>query len=527
MAEGRGIRGALQTRSPRTVFWTSWLVLSAMSGLWAVANPMGAAPDEPSHIVRAAGLVSEQTLGVSTRPGVRELDLPWIFGMTHEMPGCYAFIPDVPASCWPIDFTGIDEVRTTVTTADSYNPLYYAVVGLPSLLPPSLEMLYLMRLASVLLTCGLLALGMRSVAEVARRRWTVAGVAVAIAPMVVFMNSTVNPNAVEASAGVGLWLTLLVALRHPDPSLVTRRWLRAGVLVFALVNAKALSPVFLAVIVITAVALAPWSIVVATVRDRRSWPGIALGTVGAAVAAIWTLMNEQVSGLDTTRFPEFRNPWTALEGALRLTTFYYEGLVGRFGWLDTRPPETVYSWFSAALGLLVVLALAMTDRRGRMVLAALAATVVILPIALQVPVAAQVGLPWQGRYLAAVAVGVPLVAGVLLDRVELPNRLTRNLGLLLFLMIGVVQVVSFGANLRRYVAGVDAPWFEPIDVPWHPPLPATPLMVTYLLVVAGYVWFLLWLAHDAQPADPPAGPPPAVSTDADRASPQEAEATAP
>lgn len=472
-----------------------------LSAVWAVANPIAAAPDEPSHIVKAAGIVRGQTLGELV-DGNRLLELPRIYGYTHQLYGCHAFRPEISAACSPVDFADAATPTPTYTSAANYNPLYYAVVGLPTVLPPSLNVLYLMRLASAVLCGGLLALGIRSVAETAPRRWTVAGTAVALVPMVFFMNSTVNPNAMEAAAGVGLWLTLLVALRRPDPGLLARRWWRAGVLVVALANGKALAPVLLAMLVLTVVGLVGWAPVREVLRDRRAWPGLALGTVGTAVAGIWSLTQEPVSGLDEVAYPQLENRWTAAEYVLRSWTQYYEQTVANFGWHDSQPPHWVYAWVSVALGLLLLLALVAGRRRERVVLVVACAAVVLAPLAFQLPFAPQVGLPWQGRYLAAFALGVPIMAGVVLDgaagRTDLA-ALGRPLTRLVVVMMAVVQVVSFGANLRRYVAGAKAPWFEPVATAWHPPLPVWMLLAGAAVAVALVAGQLAWLLRERQP----------------------------
>ncbi len=489
------LRSALRDRSPRSVFWLSWLVLTALAGTWAVANPMAASPDEPAHVIRAAALVTGSDL-TEVRAGVWSTDVPHIFALMHEMPGCFAFDSTKPATCWPRDYGDVAAIEQVTTSAGNYNPLYYAVVGLPALLEPRLGVLYLMRLASALLSSFALALGLRTVAETARRRWTVAAVAVATTPMVVFMNSSVNPNAIEASAGIGLWLTLLLTLRHPDPALVRRRWWRAGVLVVLLVNAKAFSPLFLAIIVLAAAVLAGWGPVRAVLTDRRSWPGLALGVVGSAAAVLWILRAGAVSGSGIVAHPDLTVP-RALDNVLRLTSSYVEQMFGRFGWHDTPAPGSVYLLLAGALGLLVLLAMAAARRRESLTLTALALAVVALPVVLQVPNATQVGLPWQGRYLMAVSVGVPLVAAVLLDdRLALASRVARRASWLLLALVGLVQVLSFWQNLRRYVAGTAAPWFEAVADPWRPPLPATLLQVAAVLAVAALVALLAWLARD-------------------------------
>jgi 4-amino-4-deoxy-L-arabinose transferase-like glycosyltransferase len=492
------VRTALRDRSPRAVFWSAWVVLTALAGVWALANPMGASPDEPAHIVRAAALVNRAEL-VEERPGRWQTELPRIYALTHEMPGCYAFRSTEPASCWPRDFGDVGATELTSTTAGNYNPLYYAVVGAPTLLEPQLGVLYLMRLVSAALCAFCLALGLRTVAETARRRWVVPAAGVAMTPMVVFMNSTVNPNAVEASAGIGLWLTLLLTLRAPDPALTGRRWWRAGLLVVLLVNAKAFSPLYLGIIVLAAALLAGWGPVRAALTDRRAWPGLALGVAGSLAAVLWILRAGAVSGAGITAFPDLTAE-RALNNVLRLTSSYVEQMFGRFGWHDTPAPGTVYLLLAGALGLLTALALAAGRRRESVALLALAVVVVALPVVLQVPNASQVGLPWQGRYLMAVAVGVPLVAGVLLDaRLRVAGQVARRVSWIVLAVVGVVHVMSFWENLRRYVAGTSAPWFEPVERPWTPLLPEPVLLGAAVLTVLAAVLLLGWLAGGTTP----------------------------
>ncbi|WP_432456753.1 DUF2142 domain-containing protein [Cellulomonas iranensis] len=480
------------------MFWASWVVLCALSGLWALASPVASAPDEPAHIVRAVALVKQAEL-VPGRPGIWTAEVPHIYALTHEMYGCYAFRPEQPAGCWPRDYGDVAAPEWAETAAGGYNPLYYGVVGLPSLLEPRLGTLYLMRMMSALLGSLCLALALRSVAEVAQRRWTVLGVGVATTPMVVYMNGTVNPNSVEAAAGLGLWTVLLLALLHPDPALTTRRWWRAGVLVVLLVNAKALSPLYLALVVLGCVAFAGWRAVRTALADRRTWPGLALGVAGSIAAVGWVLRSGSAAGDGEQRFP-WLQPERALDNVLRKTSVYVEQMIGVFGWIDTPAPGTAILLVSGVLGLLGVLALAVARRREWISLGGLSLAVVLLPIVLQVPNATSVGLPWQGRYLLAVAVGVPVLAGVVLDRRPgLPARAARRATVVALVLLGLVQAACFWWNLRRYVAGLDTPWFESIPEPWAPPVPAGVLFVAGLLVVSAVTALMIRLARDEGP----------------------------
>lgn len=482
--------------SPRAAFWLSLVCLLLLGGAWAVGNPLLAEPDAGAHHVRAVSLVRERDPGPETRPGVRRPEVPALFAQTHLYPLCFHYEPTVPASCAEFETVDLTEGTRSKTSAGDYNPLYYVIVGLPTLLPPGPAVLYLMRFASVALCSVMIALGVRSLAEAPYRRWAVAGTGVALVPIVLNMNSTVNPNAVEAAAGLGLWLTLLVALRHPDPALVRRRWWRAGVLVVFLVNAKPFSPLFLAIIVLAVVASVPWASVAAALRDRNAWPGLALGSAGSVAAVAWILSASSFAGTAAERYPDLDTA-TAGDRLLRLVDGYYTTMIGRFGWLDTPSPTSVYYAVSALLALLLLLALATGRARERAVLVVLCVLVVGLPVALQLPFVSRVGLPWQGRYLEAVAVGVPILAGMVCDRGlrDFPARSGRTVVAIVLGTMAVVHLLSFGANLRRNVAGTEAPWFAPVPDPWVPPLPSALLLVWLGAAAAGTAWFLFRLSE--------------------------------
>lgn len=459
--------------TPRTSFWLSFGFFVALAVPWALATPLGAAPDEASHITAAAGVVRGQLVGVerADSAGRHVLDLPPAYGELEGISSCYRFRPEVSAACArPLEDLSAAAVPVE-TTAGRYNPLYSALVGLPSLLPPSTAALYAMRLASILLASATLAAAVRSVVETARPRWAVLGVAVAVLPMVVFLSATVNPSTVEITAALGLWATLLAALADPHPDLVRRRMLRAGVLVALLVNAKALSPVLLAVVVLSVVAVFPWRATRDLVTDRRAWPGLAVGTVGAVAAVAWIVVIGAVARPADPPFPEL-TPRAAVEQVLLRADPYLANMIGVFGAADAGMPTWAYVLGGGLVLLLGALALAVGIARERLVLLGLAAVVAALPLVLQVPQATQLGLPWQGRYALPVAVGLPVLSGFVLarHRAGLGARLTAGLTLVVAATWAVLQLTGLVSATRRFTVGAAWPWLTAQDVAWQPPV---------------------------------------------------------
>ena len=67
---GRGV-------TPRRAFWSSFALFFALFAVWTLANPLTAAPDEPSHATKAAAVVRGEWVGEPVA------DQPDGFGSVH------------------------------------------------------------------------------------------------------------------------------------------------------------------------------------------------------------------------------------------------------------------------------------------------------------------------------------------------------------------------------------------------------------------------------------------------------------
>lgn len=477
---------ALARRGARAFRW-AWAVLLLLATVWGLSNPLMASPDEPAHVVKAASVVRGQLLGPDAEGG-QAVQVPYFYQLVTAYPTCYMFDPNATGECDPVGPQANDSPTTAVTPAGRYNPLYYAVVGLPTLLPPGDGVLYAMRLLSAALCTFLLALGVRALAEQPRPAWGALGVAAALTPMTVFLTSTVNPAAVEIAAAFALWCQLLTLLRHPDAALTARRMAWVAVSATFLVNARGLSLLYCAVIVVVVLLVSRWQTFLDVLRTRRTWPSFAVIVVACLGAAGWVFGTNSLGSGGTERFPDLTFLGAAKVSVLD-TNHYVLNMVGQFGWMDTHLEPWVHMAFAAGAGVVVLLGLAAGTWRERAALVLLAATTFALPILIHASQARFLGIIWQGRYILPVAVGLPLLAAAVLVRrlhVAVPRDLAVSLATVVAVVVMAVQGFAFGENLHRYVNGEDGGWFSLAPDAWLPPVPLGLLIPLALVAVLAY-----------------------------------------
>lgn len=496
----------------RYFFLLVWVALSGIAGTWALSMPLYSGPDEPAHVIEAAGVVRGDALGpqVDQEPPfsvVTVVEAPRYLANATELPGCFAFQPAVPASCEPAMATGDAGVELT-TTAGHYPPLYYALVGTPTLVLDGARAVYAMRALSVLVGGFVLAVGMVMLRRTSMRRYAVPGGMVALTPMAFFLLGIINPSGLEVALGFTAWAALLPVALDPRPEGVRGRLVVGALSLGLLVNVRASSPVWAIGILLVVVALMTrqrWSLVL---RDRAWIAPVAIGTVGAAAAGAWLLVADPTRSLGGVPVPDYvSNPGLVVRETSARTSGYLREMIGRFGWLDTSPSFFTLAVWSMLVGFLVLLALALGSARHRLVLLALTTAVIVLPLLLQIPTAAKVGLAWQGRYTLPLAVGVVLLAalvvGAAIERhaIDLPGFGGAVLGAVL-----VASVVAFYWGLRRYTVGTDGPFFT-VGGSWAPPFGVVPVLVANLVLELLFVVLLLRGIRAARPHDQVEEPP--------------------
>ncbi|MET0859877.1 MAG: DUF2142 domain-containing protein [Microbacterium sp.] len=461
-------------------FWVALLLAFVVLAAWAVASPHMAAPDEPAHAAKAAATVRGQFAAEEARfrPGRGTFEVPALFQQAWAQP-CFAYQPDVPGGCAPEIGGDLETIVPVESHVARYNPVYYALVGLPSLLPLSEHTFTAMRLVGALINALLLALTFRIIAGLRRPLLPMLGLFAALTPMVFFVGASISPQGPEVFGALLVGTGLMALVFDPRREvLVSRAWaVAAGTVFFAL--ARGLSPGYLLLIVALVALAAPrFETLRDIVSDRRVWPPLVVCAAVSVGAVAYTLLSGSLAlGIV---FPD--PALTAQDVIMRMlldTGAYAEQVIGVFGWGDVRLPLAILAALGGVVLIVVALGFRFASWRGRIVLALLLAASVVVPIAVQLMSFRESGLVWQGRYVMPLVLQAPLLAGFLAGTGRMRIRTSA---VVLTSAVGVLAIAHSAAvavNLHRYIAGAGGPWFGVVDGAWQPALPA--------VVIAGAV----------------------------------------
>jgi hypothetical protein len=472
------------------------LVLFGLAALWAVATPKYAAPDEPAQAVKAAATARGEWLGVRqftpTVPNVR-FEVPATIAEGTN-PGCFAFTPTQPANCLD-PWRSLDGLEPAVSYVGTYPPLYYAIVGLPSLLTAGTDVLFWMRLVSAALSAVFLAVAFVSASRLPRARAAMLGVAVAVTPLALFLAGVVNPSGLEISTALCLWTSGLALLTRRDERYGRSLLISTVVSAAVLVQLRGSSPLYVALIAAALLAVAGWRPVRELLRRRDAQIGLLVVAACAIFAVVWILRVGSLR-LGAGGQPFIGDRVETLQAALSVGLAISE-IIGVFGWLDAYLPTwCYYAWEAVCIALAVG-----TLLRRQWRLAAVAAVTAFLTVAIPTAVAyrkaATLGIVGQGRDIAPLAVGVPVLVGYACFRGLRSTRWVRGGVLVAAVVLGGVQVTGFVQALHRYRTGVNKPIWV-LDAPWNPPIPWLLAVGLFAVLQVALIWW--WRGLHPQPA---------------------------
>ncbi len=378
--------GSLVPRIPRAA-WVCGLVACLNAACWSFITPPFQVPDEPDHFAYVKQLAETRSLPTSSERKysseetlvLKDLRYPEVrLHPSVEAIGSRAAQQKLQEDL-QLTRHSQDAGSPAAGVATSQPPLYYALLTIPYDLASNgtlLDRLELMRLLSALLA-GLTALFsfmfVRETLPGVRWAWTVGGLCVALAPLLGFMSGAVNPDAMLFAVCAALLFALARAFRLGlTPA---RAGALGGVIAIGLLtklNFIGVIPgVFLGLAVLGmraareskgsacrslalagAIGCAPMVVFVTTnILSDRPTLGIVTDAIrithGSALANanyIWQLYLPRLPGT-VNDFP----------GMLTTRQIWFDGYVGRYGWLDTFFPGWAYTVALVAAGLLAAL----------------------------------------------------------------------------------------------------------------------------------------------------------------------------
>lgn len=337
------------------------------------------------------------------------------------------------------------------TPAANYPPLYYILVGWPTLFIDGPFAWLLMRLLTGVMCATLLTIGAVSIARAWGKPVALASIA-AMTPTVPTYFGAINPAGPEIAG-----CFTLAALLMP----VTMDWHKwRGNLVPAgcvaalacLTRPSSLLWVFITVL-LTAICV-PWRSWLPLLKIREFWICIATASIGVALILLWNRIARP--GDSVLGWPEPNMGFSEMVGKMYDARWsYWNGIVALFGWHDNVVPEVVGWAVVCGLIILVVSGLIHGTWPQRLAVVTGVALIPISAYGIQYSLLRTSGIMWQGRYW------LPLIATIGVLCVSITARSTHwrdPLAGTLMTLFTFCQLVLLIQNAYRYTSGLGNPF---------------------------------------------------------------------
>jgi hypothetical protein len=318
--------------------------------------------------------------------------------------------------------------------------------------------------------------------------------------MVLYLAAVINPVGLEIASAISAWAAAM-ALTSLRPEEVSRSTVGAlGVSLAVLILSRALAPlwtVFIAAAFFGIGATTPLRSL-ARRRDVRAWLVVCTGAGVASV--VWDLVAHPFLTEPGTPIARSSSGTDIAVHAVERLTLLVTSSIGRFGWLDAPSPYGVIVAWLAALGAVFIVGTCLARRRGALVATGTLVAWLVLPTVLIISQARQSGILGQGRDFMGLAVGIPIVAGVVAGERTGGRELALRISTVVIAVLAVCQLADFYGALRRYTVGDGGPLnaFASVQGGWHPPVPGEVLVAAFALAIIAFA-VILRRAVMAQP----------------------------
>lgn len=426
------------------------LLIAIVLGGWALASPIGAAPDDDFHLTSTWCANGDRAELCLPGPEANERVVPP--GVLYAP--CFAQDSEVSASCqaYYIDKGPDPSVTTNRGSFEAnYPPVYYAFMNLfasQDIIGSAL----LMRFVNVLLFAGL-STALFLLLPVARRSSLVWGWLITTVPLGLFLIASNNPSS-WAIMGVGFsWLALVGYYESTG-----RRRIALGALTAVTVIMAAGARGDAAMYSVIGMGIAMFL----TMRRTRAWLLLSILPAVLAIAAAAFFFGSQQSGVISGGLGNGQVPPGGIDDPLVLTAYnllsvpnLWAGVFGGWGlgWLDTSMPAIVAVGSLAAFIAVAFSGIGIHSRRKTLAVIGLGVILWLLPTYVLVRGLNIVGQNVQPRYILPLIV---IMGGLAVFAVGRKLQLGKLQIVFMVAALAAAQSVALHVNMRRYVTGTDS-----------------------------------------------------------------------
>lgn len=457
---------------PVRLWLVAFLGFFLMAVAWSIAMPYNGAPDEQSHILRAAGVFSDpvpEPTNAAKGTGAMQAVPRGLVVAGRCWEGRYW----ISAACSPGP-NGSHVPVQVGTTAGRYFPLYYLIVGLPLRIWPTMGGVLFARAISAALGAALLASAFVLVMRFSRYRLGLASLLLSVTPMVMHLCGAINPNGLEAAAAIAMFAAGIPMLSkreplQPKPGMVVVLILGAATLVML----RSGGPMWL--LLAAAALLLPLrrALLSKYLRNRAMRIAAIVVALSGIVAMVWTTTMRSAELIVDPPPTHITSMQAFFLESEHWKNYLFE-MIGVAGWLDVTCWQPMYYMWLFFAGAIVVFALMFGSRGDRWRISVLIVGCYCVSTVFIVLRVNQYGFVNQGRYMLPMFAGAMLLSATVLEERGLPIERIPAIVKSSVLLFGSMHMMLLVYAMVRYQRGLavmpTVARLNPLSGPWHPVL---------------------------------------------------------
>lgn len=393
--------------SARKAFWWTFVGTLLVQAAWILVVPAFRGIDEFDHVYKAEAVSHGTFVGLGSaeeaRGGLVEARDDVIAAAKRA---CRSRRYTQRYNCEPMESRG-DSWSLVASAADTYNPVYYAVVGTIARPFHGVGVLFAVRAATAVVSALLLAGAATAATRWGAGSWGLLSLHVATTPVLLYSTAIASPNGIQYAGAALVWTSLL-ALAAGAPA-VRRSLGGASVGTAAVLVTHSTGPMWLVLIGLVVMLVAPLS----------TWPALWRQQRRTTLAAVTAVVLLGLACLAWTRYSHANaigaaNPQVEplrLGALVREQVSWLFQVVGAFPMRNEPAHPLVYALWLVAFGAVVVAFLRAATRRERRTYLVLVVLTLAVPTVLTLVSYSFTSFAWQGRYTLPLAVGLALLPG--------------------------------------------------------------------------------------------------------------------